>query len=156
MVIRKKNGKLRVCIDFTNLNNGKLPKINRLVDSATGHEIMSFLDAYSGYYQISFFRSDQECTNLISTMGFYYYKVMPFGLKNAGTSYQRLITKMFREEIWKSMEVYVDDMLVKSKKDADNISDLGKTFEILRHYKMKLNTTKCTLGIRSRSSWGLL
>lgn len=75
--------------------------------------------------------------------------VMPFALKNVGATYQRLVTKMFGEEIGKSIEVYIDDMLVKSKKCADHISNLGKMFEILRHYKMKLNAAKCTFGVSS-------
>ena len=90
VVVRKKNEKWRVCIDFTDLNkacpkdNFPLPRIDQLVDSAAGHERMSFLDAYSGYHQIPLFGPDQECTAFITTMGLYCYKVMPFGLKNDG------------------------------------------------------------------------
>lgn len=69
----------------------------------------------------------------------YYYKIMPFSLKNAGVTYKILVTKMFSYEIEKPMEVYMDDMHVKIKKSADHITDLGKTFDILKHYKMKLN-----------------
>lgn len=108
---------------------------------------MSFLDAYSRYHQILLFGPDQERSAFITTMGLYYYRVMPFGLKNAGATYQRLVTNMFREEIEKSMKVYVDNMLVKSRKDAGHISDLGKTFDIPKHYKMKLNTSKCTFEV---------
>ena len=108
---------------------------------------MSFLDAYFGYHQIPLFGPDQENTAFITTIGLYCYKVMPFGLKNVGAKYQCLVTKMLKEEIRKSMEVYVDDMLVKSKKSANHISDLNKTFEILRHYRMKLNPAKCTFGV---------
>lgn len=82
-------------------------------------------------------------------MGLYYYKIMPFGLKNAGATYQRLVTKMFRDEIGKTMEVYVDDILVKGKKGVDHVANLDKTFQILRHYKMKLNVVKCTFGVSS-------
>lgn len=89
-------------------------------------------------------------------MGLYCYKVMPFGIKNAGATYKRLVTKMFREENGKSMEVYVNDMLVKSKKDADHISDLGKTFEIIIHYKMKLNVAKCTFSVISSKFLGFM
>ena len=89
-------------------------------------------------------------------MGLYCYKVMPFGLKNAGATYQRLVTKMFRDEIGKSMEIYVDNMLIKSKKAADHISDLKKTFEILRHYQMKLNAAKCTFGVSSGKFLGFM
>ena len=81
---------------------------------------------------------------------------MPFGLKNAGATYQRLVTKMFREHIGKSMEVYVDDMLVKSKKKEDHLSDLGVTFQVLQKYRMKLNATKCTFGVCSGKFLGFL
>lgn len=77
---------------------------------------MSFLDAYSSYYQIPLFGLDQENTAFITILGLYYYKVMPLGIKNAGATYQRLVTQMFRDHIGKSMEVYVDNMLVKTKK----------------------------------------
>ena len=117
---------------------------------------MSFLNAYSGYHQIPLFAPDQENTAFITTRGLYCYKVMPFGLKNAGATYQRLVTRMFREKIGKFMEVYVDDMLVKSKKSADHIANLGKTFEILRHYKMKLNLAKCTFGVSSGKFLGFM
>lgn len=81
---------------------------------------------------------------------------MPFVLKNAGATYERLVTKMFHDEIGKSMEAYVDDILVKSKKSADHISDLGKTFKIMRHYKMKFNVAKCTFGVSSGKFLGFM
>lgn len=115
-----------------------------------------FLDAYSNYHQIPLFGPDQESIAFIITVGIYYYKVMPFSLKNIWATYQRLITKTFREEIGKFMEVYVDDMLVKSKTGVDHIFDLGKTFEILRHYKMKLNATNCTFRVNSRKFLGFI
>lgn len=150
------------CVDFTDLNKAcpndsfPLPRIDQLVYSAVGHERMSFLDAYSNYHQIPLFGPDQESIAFIITVGIYYYKVMPFGLKNIWATYQRLITKTFREEIGKFMEVYVDDMLVKSKTGVDHIFDLGKTFEILRHYKMKLNATNCTFRVNSRKFLGFI
>ena len=126
-----------------------LPRIDQLVDLAAGHERMSFLDACSGYHQIPFFGPDQENTAFITTLGLYCYRVMPFGLKNAEATYQRLVTKMFRKHIGKSMEVYVDDMLVKSKKKDNHLSDLNTTFQVLRRYQMKLNPAKCTFGVSS-------
>lgn len=133
-MVKKKNGKWRMCIDFTDLNkaflkdNFPLPKIDQLVNSTAGHERITFLDAYSGYHQIPLFGPDQEATTFITTMGLYCYKDMPSSLKNAGTTYQRLVTKMFIDEIGKSMKVYVDNMLVKCKKAANHVSDLNKTF----------------------------
>ncbi|KAM1580634.1 hypothetical protein ACFX1Z_041919 [Malus domestica] len=111
----------RICVDYTDLNKGcpkdsfPLPLIDRLIDSTAGCELLSFMDAYSGYNQILMNPPDQEHTAFTTDRGLYCYKVMPFGLKNAEATYQRLVNSMFAEQIGKSMEVYVDDMLVKSK-----------------------------------------
>ncbi|XP_057501720.1 uncharacterized protein LOC130785552 [Actinidia eriantha] len=93
VVVKKKTGKWRVCVDFTNLNRAypkdcfPLPKIDQLVDSTSGHERMNFLDAYRGYHQIALHELDQEKTAFITSRGVFCYKVMPFGLKNAGATY---------------------------------------------------------------------
>ena len=137
VVVKKHNGKWRVCVDFTDLNRACLKdsfpllRIDQLVDSAAGHEKKSFLDAYSDYHQIPLFGPDQENTAFITTLGLYCYRVMPFGLKNAGATYQRLVTKMFLNHIGKSMEIYVDDMLIKSKKKDDHLLNLNTTFQVL-------------------------
>ena len=152
-VVKKKNGKWRVCVDFTDLNKAcpkesyPLPQIDRLVESTTGNELMSFIDAFSGYNQILMHRDDQEKTSFITDRGTYCYKVMPFGLKNAGASYQRLVNKMFAEQQGKTVEVYIDDMLVKSLKATDHIQHLRQCFDVLNKYNMKLNPAKCTFGV---------
>lgn len=92
---------------------------------------MYFLDEYSSYHQIPLFDPDQENVVFITSLGLYCYKVMPFGLKNAKATYQRFVSKMFRDHIGKSIEMYVDDMLVKSRKKQNHISDLGTTFQVL-------------------------
>ena len=125
-----------------------LPRIDQLVDATSGHELLSFMDAYSGYNQIKMKPEDRESTSFITPRGTYYYNVMPFGLKNAGATYQRLMNKVFAEQIGKNMEVYVDDMLTKSKKAADHIADLSQTFDQLEKYQMKLNPTKCIFGVQ--------
>uniref|UniRef100_A0A2N9FCE9 Uncharacterized protein n=1 Tax=Fagus sylvatica TaxID=28930 RepID=A0A2N9FCE9_FAGSY len=155
VVVKKKNGKWRVCVDFTDLNRAcpkdpfPLPRIDQLVDSAAGHERMSFLDAFQGYHQIPMAHSDQEKTAFITPKGIYCYKVMPFGLKNAGATYQRMVTGMFGHMIGKTVEVYIDDMLIKSKKKMDHIEDLREVLEILRSTKLRLNATKCLFGVGS-------
>ena len=73
-----------------------MPKIDQLVDATIGHPRMSFLDAFQGYHQIPLAIDDQEKTAFVTSIGNYYYKVMPFGLKNAGSTYQRMMTKMFK------------------------------------------------------------
>ena len=162
VVMKKKNGKWRVCVDFTDLNKAcpkdpfPLPKIDQLVDSTAGHERMSFLDAFQGYHQIALRKEDQEKTALITPRGVFYYKVMPFGLKNAGATYQRMITKMFSKLLGKTVEVYIDDMVVKSVKGMNHVEDLEQVFGILRRHNLKLNASKCAFGVGSGKFLGFL
>ena len=101
VVVKKKSGKWRMCVDFTDLNKAcpkdpfPLPLIDQLMDAIAGHPRMSFLDAFQGHHQIPLARGDQEKTSFITPIGNYYYKVMPFGLKNAGFTYRRMMTRMF-------------------------------------------------------------
>ena len=111
-----------------------LPRINQLVDSIAGHKLLMFMDAFSGYNQIRMAEEDQEKTSFITSQGLYCYKVMPFRLKNARATYQRLVNKMFSKQIGRNMEVYVDDMLVKSKEELAHLDDLKKTFTTLKQY----------------------
>ena len=105
------------------------------------------MDAYSGYNQIPMHIPDQEHTSFITDLGLYCYVVMPFGLKNAGAMYQSLVNHMFYNQIGKTMEVYVDDMLVKSKQSPGHMKDLEEMFGILRRYGMKLNPLKFSFGV---------
>ena len=153
VVVKKKNGKWRVCIDFTDLNKAcpkdsfPLPHIDVLVDSTAGHEMMSFMDAFSGYNQIFMNPNDREKTAFMTSKGIYCYNVMPFGLKNAGATYQRLVNKMFAKLLGDTMEVYIDDMMVKSLDATKHVEHLKGSFQILREYNLKLNPTKCTFGV---------
>ncbi|KAM2057969.1 hypothetical protein ACFX16_030599 [Malus domestica] len=136
--------------DYTDLNKTcpndpyPLSQIDLLVDSTSGNQLLSFLDAYSDYNQIAMYKLDKEKIAFVIERGTYYYKVMPFGLKNVGATYQRLVNMMFKEQIGVTIEVYVDDMMVKGKQRSDHIDNLAETFNILRNYKMKLNPAKCT------------
>ena len=102
VMVKKANDKWRMCVDFTDLNKAcpkdsyPLPLIDQLVDSTAGHQLLSFMDAFSGYNQIKMDEADQEKTSFITSQGLFCYKVMPFGLKNAGATYQRLVNHMFR------------------------------------------------------------
>ena len=107
------------------------------------------MDAFSGYNQIKMDEADQEKTSFITSQGLFCYKVTPFGLKNAGATYQRLVNHMFRPQIGRNVEVYVDDMLVKSVDEGSHLDDLQETFETLRWYKMKLNPRKCAFEVSS-------
>ncbi|XP_034197876.1 uncharacterized protein LOC117613376 [Prunus dulcis] len=126
------------------------------MDSTSGNQLLSFMDAYSGYNQIMMHGDDKAKTSFIIERGTYCYKVMPFGLKNAGATYQRLVNKIFKEQIGKTMEVYVDDMLVKAPNRADHIGNLAESFSLLRQYRMKLNPSKCTFGVSSGRFLGYL
>ncbi|KAI3443762.1 hypothetical protein Pfo_000427 [Paulownia fortunei] len=153
VLVPKLGGKWHLCIDFTDLNKAcpkdpfPLPRIDRLVDSTSSCELLSFLDAYQGYNQIRLAPEDQQMTSFITDQGIYCYRIMPFGLKNAGATYQCVVNNMFAELIGRKMEVYIDDMLVKSKLESNHVSDLEECFNILRAYQMKLNPTKCTFGM---------
>ncbi|XP_013617459.1 PREDICTED: uncharacterized protein LOC106323971 [Brassica oleracea var. oleracea] len=159
---KKKNGKWRVCIDFTDLNKAclkdsfPLPHIDRLVEATAGHELLSFMDAFSGYNQILMNPEDREKMSFITERGTYCYKVMPFGLKKAGATYQRLVNKMFSKQLGETMEVYIDDMLVKSSRANDHVPQLQECFNIVNKFGMKLNPTKCTFGVASREFLGYL
>ncbi|KAK0580001.1 hypothetical protein LWI29_034841 [Acer saccharum] len=155
VLVKKKNKQWRMCVDFTDLNKAcpkdsfPLPRIDQLVDATAGHELLSFMDAYSGYNQIRMNKADEEKTSFTTDQGLYCYKVMPFGLKNAGATYQRLVNRMFARQIGKNMEVYVDDMLTKSTTAEKHAEDLKETFDVLRKYQMKLNPSKCVFGVPS-------
>ena len=124
-----------------------LPYIDQLVDATAKHVLLSFMDAYSGYIQIPMFELDDEHTSFIIDHGLYCYKVMPFGIKNVGATYQRLVNMMFKDLIGKTMEVYVDDMLVKSKVAKNYVIHLGVMIAMRKRYKMKLNLHKCAFGV---------
>ena len=151
-----------MCIDFTNLNQAcqkdslLLPKIDQLVDSTTGHKLLSLMDTFSRYNQILMDEEDQEKTSFVTSQGLYCYKVMPFGLKNIGATYQRLVNRMFSHQIGRNVEVYVDDMLVKSKDEANHLDDLKETFNTLRKYNMKLNHAKCVFAVASGKFFELM
>ena len=102
---------------------------------------MSFLDAFQGYHQIPLALDDQEKTAFMTPIGNYHYKVMSFGLKNAGSTYQRMMTRMFEPQLGKIIEVYIDDMVVKSKRVSEHVKDLGIVFAILREHRLRLNAS---------------
>ena len=130
-----------------------MPKIDQLVDATVGHPRMSFLDAFQGYYQIPLALDDQEKTAFVTPIGNYHYKVMPLGLKNAGSTYQRMMTRIFELQLGKNIEIYINDIVVKSKMVSEHLGDLRAIFEILRKYKLHLNASKCYLAQGRANSW---
>ncbi|GKV11566.1 hypothetical protein SLEP1_g22814 [Rubroshorea leprosula] len=148
VLVKKVNGKWRMCIDYTNLNHAcpkdcyLMPSINKLVEAASGNERLSLLDAYSGYHQVPMAPEDEEKTSFYAGDEIYCYVMMPFGLKNAGATYQKMVTIVFLAQIGKNLEVFVDDIVVKSWKAEDHLADLDETFNNLRKNKMRLNPAK--------------
>ena len=162
VLVKKANGKWRLSIDFTDINKAcpkdsfPLPRIDLIVDATAGHELLSFMDAFSGYNQISMDPNDQEKTSFVTAQGSYCYRVMPFRLKNAGATYQRLVNRMFQKQIGATMEIYIDDMLVKSTTTDLHIAHLSEAFQILRNYNMKLNPAKCAFGVSAEKFMGFI
>ena len=140
------------------MSQGQLPapSHDRSVESTAGNELLTFMDAFSGYNQISMHPDDREKTAFITDRGTYCYKVMPFGLKNAGETYQRLVNRMFADKLGDTMEVYIDDMLVKSLHSENHLYHLRDCFKTLNEYRMKLNPAKCTFGVTSGEFLGYI
>ena len=162
VMVKKANGKWRMCVVFTDLNKAcpkdsyLLSRIDQLVDSIVGHKLLSLMDAFSGYNQIRMDEADQEKKSFVTSQGLFCYKVMPFVLKNAGATYLRLVNHMFRPQIGQNVEVYVDDMLMKSQDEGKHLDDLQETFDTLRQYNMRLNPSKCAFGVSSGKFLGFM
>ena len=127
-----------MCINYTDLNRAcskysyPLFSIDQLVDATLRFQLMSFMDAFLAYNQIRMAPEDEEKTSFITDRGTYYYKVMPFGLKNAGATYQRMVNKVFANQLSRNIEAYIDDMMVRSLHAEDNTLHLEEIFFILR------------------------
>ena len=133
-----------------------MPKIDQLVDATVGYPRMSFLDAFQGYCQIPLALDNQEKTTFVTHIGNYHYKVMSFSLKNIGSTYQRMMTRMFELLLGKNIEIYIDDMVVKSKMVSEHLRDFRTIFEVLRNYKLHLNASKCSFGVGSGKFLGYM
>ena len=114
------------------------------------------MDAFSGYNQIRMDEVDQEKTSFVTSQGLFCYKVMPFELKNARATYQRLVNHMFRPQIGRNVEVCIDNMLVKSQDEEKHLDNLQETFDTLRQYNMRLNPNKCAFGVSSGKFLGFM
>ena len=152
VMVKKSDGSWRMCVDFTDLNKAcpqdcyPLPEIDWKVESLCGYPFKCFLDAYKGYHQIQMVKEDEEKTAFHTSQGVYCYTKMPFGLKNAGATYQRLVDNAFEKQVGRNLEVYVDDLVIKSHTEGELVRDIEETFRTLRKINMKLNPKKCTFG----------
>jgi hypothetical protein len=162
VMMKKANGKWRMCIDFTDLNKAcpkdkfPLPRIDSFIDAPASSELMSLLDCYSGYHQILMKKEDEPKTSFITPSGTYCYLQMPEGLKIAGGSFSRMTTNVLRSQIGRNVLTYVDDIIVKSTKQENHIADLQETFVNFRQASLKLNPEKCVFGVKKGKFLGCL
>jgi hypothetical protein len=153
VIVPKANRKLRMCINYTSLNKAcpkdpyPLPRIDQIVDSTSGCDLLSFLDAYSGFHQIRMAREDRKHTAFVTMDGLYCYVVMPYGLKNALPTFVWAMSKTFGDLIRDKVEIYVDDIVVKTRRALTLIEDPTLVFDKLRATRTKLNTDKCVFGV---------
>ena len=131
-----------------------MPHIDTLVDSATSSAMYSFMDGFAGYNQIMMVVIDKMKTSFTTEWGVYCYLVMPFGLKNIGATYQRMSTVLLRDMIHKKIEVYVDDMMVKSPTREGHFEALDKFLARAEKYNLRLNPKKCIFGVTSEKLLG--
>ena len=152
-MVRKKNGSLRICIDFRNLNiacqkdNYPLPNMETLLQRVTRAGMMSMLDGFSGDNQVVIQKEDRHKTTFTSPWGTFEYLRMPFGLLNVGGTFQRAMDYAFKELIGKFIEIYQDDLTVFSKERPSHIGHLKQVFERCRNYGISLNPAKFVFGI---------
>jgi len=162
VLVKKANGKWRMCVDFTDLNkvcpkdSYPLPSIDTLVESASGCKMMSFLDAFSGYNQIKMHPRDESKTMFMTETCSYCYKVMPFGLKNAGATYQRLIDRILALMLGRKVQAYIDDMVVTSQERVRQTADMEELFATIVKYRLKLNPEKCVFGVEAGKFLGFM
>jgi hypothetical protein len=128
-----------------------LPRICQIVDSMATFELLSFLDAHSGNHQFSLATDDEEKTLFITSFGIFFYTMMVFGLKNGGATYQKFMHIILKNQIGRNVKIYIDDIVVKSKKRGDQLDDLKETFDNLRKYKMMLNLKNVCLLCRQKN-----
>jgi hypothetical protein len=153
--VEKESGKLRVCIDFRNLNRATpkdeypMPIADTLINNASGNRIISFLDGNAGYNQIFMAEEDASKTAFICPgfIGLFEWVVMTFGLKNAGATYQRVMNLIFHELLGNTVEVYIDDIVVKLAEFSSHVADLRKAFDKMRRYGLKMNPRKCAFEV---------
>jgi hypothetical protein len=162
VVIPKANGKLRICINFTNPNKAcpkdpcPLPRLDQIVDSTSGCDLLSFIDAYSGFHQIKMAKTDRKHTAFVTVEGFYCYVVMPYGLLNALPTFARAMNITLGDLVRDIVEVYVDDIVVKTRELNSLLENLAQVFDKLRASSTKLNPEKCVFCVSAGKLLGFL
>jgi Reverse transcriptase (RNA-dependent DNA polymerase) len=149
-------------VDFRDLNKAcpkddfPLPVTEIIIDHTSSYEVFSFMDDYAGYNQIKMAPGDEKHTAFRTPIGIYCYKVMPFGLKNVGATYQRAMIKIFDDLIHKIVECYVDDLVIKAMSYEEHLQYLEVVFNRLREHALKLNPLKCTFMVSSDKFLGFV
>jgi hypothetical protein len=161
-MVKKKNGKWRMCTDFTDLNKCSpkddflLMRIDKVVDSAAGCETMALLDCFLGYHQIWLRKEDEEKTSFITPFDTYCYLRMSEGLKTVGLTFCKMMKAILNGQMERNVSAYVDDIVVVSRKKETQIQDLAETFANMRRAQLKLNLKKCVFGIHRGKVLGCL
>ena len=151
-----------MCVDFTDLNKTcpkdsyPLPSIDALVDSASGCRLLNFLEVFSGHNQIMMHPRDECKTAFMTELSCYCYKAMPFGLKNASATYQRLMDRVLAPMLGRNVQAYVDDMVVTSQQKEQHVANLEELFTTIAKYRLKLNLEKCVFGVEAGKFLGFL
>ncbi|GKF55460.1 reverse transcriptase domain-containing protein, partial [Tanacetum coccineum] len=152
--MKKDNGKWKLRIDFTNINKActrqpyPLPAAKLGAENLHKYQLKCFLYAYKGYHQIPMAEKDEEKTAFFTREGVFCYRRLPFGLKNTGATYQRLIDKVFGSQIGRNMEVNTDDMVIKSDSEEEMLANIEETLGRLQAINLKLNLRKCSFGVK--------
>ncbi|KAM2398970.1 hypothetical protein ACFXTH_035589 [Malus domestica] len=163
-VLKAITNAVRCCVDFRNINGATpkdeypMPMADLSTDAIAKHKVLSFMDGNVGYNQIKMAQEDIHKTafRCPSHVGVYEYLVMPFGLKNAGATYQRAMNAIFHDLIGHNMEVYIDDIVVKSKTEKQHLIDLKQALTMMNIHKLKMNLKKCAFGVRAGNFLGFL
>ncbi|XP_035840174.1 uncharacterized protein LOC118487436 [Helianthus annuus] len=162
VMVQKHSGGWRMCVDFKDLNKAcpkdcyALPEIDKKVDSLASFRWKCFLDCYKGYHQVQMKKEDEDKTAFRTDKGIYCYTKMPFGLRNADATYQRLMDTVFSEDIGKTVEVYMDDLVIMSHEEETMLNNIQRTFDSLRSVNLKLNPTKCSFGMEEGKFLGFI
>jgi hypothetical protein len=162
VMVPKKNGNMRMCIDFTELNKAcpkdpyPLPRIDVIIDQAAGCDMLSLLDCFSGYHQVWMRREDEAKTGFTTPFGIFCFVRMLEGLRNTGSTFNRMMKLILGNQLGCNASAYVDDIVIMSEKEKDHIADLTETFDNMRRNNLKLNPEKCIFGIRKGQLLGCM
>ena len=162
VLLRKKNWQIRCFVDFGNLNRAwlkdkfSLPNMDLLIDSIARNAMFSFMDRFSKYNQIRMAPKAAEKNTFKTPIGNFYYTMMPFGLKNAGVTYEHTMMAIFHDMMHRELENYVDDIVIKSKRRKDHVKVLRKVFERCQTFKLRMNPLKCAFRVSFGKILGFL